>query len=174
VISGATLLYINSIQLKTESITQDKMSKIIFGNETVQDLIDRGLFINFVQLSIMDIANNSTIYATHPYSKTSVSSFNKTVNGLGIISGLYLIVSGFADLKMAGYSIYRGKKSDQDLNSIIMNAIEYRRKLGDNKKEITELNIVDFVDYAIGEYLDMYQKRGKFNSIRLLAQLKKW
>ena len=96
-------------------------------------------------------------------------SENPIPKAFGYITGLYSLGSSFIDLFTAGYCAKFSKKEFKD---IIHEVIDYRSTI--TAKEISIDNIDNFLDYAIGEYIDMYQKRGIFNEKRFISLLKRY
>lgn len=77
------------------------------------------------------------------------------------------ISTGIVDLLMSGYPNY---KIDTDLKDILRNRIHNINL----KTPIDESNIDDFLKYAMGEYIDTYQKRGIFNRDKFIVSLNKY
>ena len=168
-LGGISICCLSSWMLKT-TIAQSKLSKSFFHNTTIEDLISSGLIINFSQMNPATHTINITEYVTNPYEEIFPSLTSYYTATLGFISGSYSIFSSFIDLFTAGYDITSCRR--RGFMDIIEEVIEDRGTM--IGKDININNIDAFLDYAVGEYMDMYQKRGIFNETRFISLLKRY
>jgi hypothetical protein len=168
---GVSAIYLSKIMLDTLSIAQSKISKSFFQNTTIENFREAGLIIDFSHMEPIYRGENITEYVTYPYENKEPSFLSQETALWGLVfGGVYSILSSVADLCMAGYNTH-AILSDCTFESMVNKAIEHRKDIG---KTITEDNVNDFLYYAVGEYIDMYQKRGTFNEKIFIALLKKY
>jgi hypothetical protein len=158
--AGLSSVCISALLLNSETMQKSSAPSTFSGNMTFSDLMALGLTIDFSQV-------NSTDFSTYHYHSTKSSPAVTAAAWGGIVMGGFSILSGLADLVTSGYMACRsGDNFEEMVREAFKRRIEMKRPL-----KPSDFNMDLFADFAVGEYIDLYHKRGPFNESKFIAAL---
>lgn len=177
-ILGGITLFLSSLSNLDNPISYSacQSGAIVTINATTswEEMVARQYIIDFSNTrnysTAVNTSNHSVWFldASRICSKQSIPTLQASYI-IGIISGVVLVASGIFDLILAvnPFAFNGGSLFEK----YIVQAFQIREK---NKKGILKNQINDFLRFADGEFVDLYQKRGSFNAAKFVSALVKW
>jgi|GEM_PF-5682706 len=171
ILAGISSICISEVMANTKTITQSSSPIFLSQNSSVADLLNIGSTLDFSQMRLLSDFNITTNTTTHRYEafpyKSGVSLLYQKTALLGYGVGGLSILSGVFDLLTAGYNIFSCTYHwSETFSSMVEESVRNR------DTQIADVDL--FLDHAVGEYIDMYQKRGMFNRKRFITMLKRY